>query len=97
MIPKSIKNAEDISKLRTDLETVYNWAYLNNMCLNGQKFQHIMYGRTSDPGGYSSPDNNPITTVEEAMDLGVIMESSGKSQPKIEQLHKKVGEMPVGF
>ena len=64
---------------------------MNNMCFNGEKFQHIRYGRTSDPGGYSTPDNNPITTVEEVMDLGVIMEASGKFQAQIRAAAQKGG------
>ncbi|MEO0405594.1 MAG: hypothetical protein AAF193_12045, partial [Bacteroidota bacterium] len=34
--------------LQKDLNSVYNWSEINNMSLNGLKFEHMQYGKNEE-------------------------------------------------
>ena len=53
------------------------------MKLNGNKFQHLRYGNIPYAGNYETPDCNTVTPVEEVVDLGILMENSGKFEAQI--------------
>ena len=43
-----IKTKEDVEKLQTNLEKMYEWEIANNMVFNGNKFQILRYGKNQD-------------------------------------------------
>ena len=88
-IMKLINEAQDPCRLQSDLEVVYSWASTNNMQLNGEKFQHLRYGRSSLPGTYRTPDGNQIVKSDTVLDLGIIMESSAKFDAQIRSAAQK--------
>ena len=54
--------------------TVYPWAQLNKAVFNGDKFEHIHFGKKSrDFPNYLDPNGNPITMKSQVRDLGVII------------------------
>ena len=44
-LTKSVSEPDDIVKLQSDLRVIYDWASTNNLKLNGDKFQHLRYGK----------------------------------------------------
>ena len=39
-----IRNEDDALEIQSDLEKLYNWADINNMAFNGEKFEYIKMG-----------------------------------------------------
>ena len=66
------------------------------MKLNGEKFQHLRYGHSAHLGSYTAPGNDRITSVDEAVDLGVLMEGSGKFAAQIRSAAQK-GRRAAGW
>ena len=63
------------------------------MKLNGNKFQHLRYSKIPYAGNYETPDGNTITPVEETVDLGILIENSGKVEAQIKSIAQKRGRM----
>ena len=52
--------------------SIYPWAQLNKAVFNGDKFEHIHFGKNHrDSATYFDPTGNPITRKSEVRDLGV--------------------------
>ena len=75
---------------------MYEWASTNNMILNGAKFQHLRYGNSLNPGNYYTPNGESVTSVDRAVDLGVLMEGSGKFEAQIRSAAQK-GRRTAGW
>ena len=91
---KSITTEEDIQDLQDDLCRVYSWSEENNMKLNGEKFQHIRYGKASFPSAdYRSPTNEIIKVYSELRDLGVTMQDTAKFNSHIQSISEKGSRM----
>ena len=88
-LSKSVKNKEDICKLQSGLNIIYNWATINNMKLNREKLQHLRYGKSSFPGACTTTNGDTVTPVNGAVDLGAIMEGSGKFGAQIRSAAQK--------
>ena len=84
-VMQAVKTIDDADNLQDELNSVYDWASANNMQLNGNKFQHLRYGKSTslDLGGYKTPDGAPISQVDQVMDLGVLMEESAKFDAQV--------------
>ena len=51
---------------------IYPWAQINKAAFNGDKFEHIHFGKNSrEFAKYLDPNGNPITTKSEVRDLGI--------------------------
>ena len=51
---------------------IYPWAQVNKAAFNGDKFEHIHFGKNSRAfAKYLDPNGNPITTKSEVKDLGI--------------------------
>merc|ERR1712236_122279 len=69
-----IGNAEDSENFQKELdEKVYPWAPKNNMCLNGEKFEHHRIGDYLgvEKYSYKDPNGNVIMEKECIKDLGI--------------------------
>ena len=72
----AVDSPADCINLQNDLEEVYSWTDVNNMELNGGKFEHLHYSH--DPANktqntYKSNDNKTIETKDTVKDLGVTL------------------------
>ena len=69
-----IGNAEDSENFQKELdEIVYPWAPKNNMCLNGEKFEHHRIGDNLgvEKYSYKDPNGNVIMEKEYIKDWGI--------------------------
>ena len=69
-----IGNTDDSKIFQKELdEMVYSWAPKNNMCLNGEKFEHHRIGDNLgvEKYSYKDPNGNFIMEKEYIKDLGV--------------------------
>ena len=72
---KAISCAADVSLLQDDLDIVYDWTSINNMELNGKKFEHIAYGKNEQLTGHSVYKSNvqqPIEIKSAVKDIGIL-------------------------
>ena len=73
-----IGNTDDAEKFQRELdEIVYPWAPRNNMCLNGDKFEHHRIGDNLniEKHSYTDPNGEVIGEKEYIKDLGVYISS----------------------
>ena len=73
-----IGNTDDSKEFQRELdEIVYPWAPKNNMCLNGDKFEHHRIGNNLDieKHSYMDPNGEVISEKEYIKDLGVYISS----------------------
>ena len=90
---KEIKNLADIIQLQDDLNIVYEWTELNNMKLNGLKFEHLKYGRNEELkelSTYFSNTQNVIETKTTVKDLGITLDVGMTYDNHIENVIDKV-------
>ena len=45
---KDVSSQHDVQFLQNDLDSVYKWSDINNMQLNGLKFEHMCYGKNEE-------------------------------------------------
>lgn len=66
---------EDHETFQNELNNaIYPWAQRNKAVFNGDKFEHIHFGKKSQiPEHYLDPTGNNITTKSQIRDLGVII------------------------
>lgn len=66
--------------LQQDLQSIYQWIETNNMMLNGEKFEHLHYGRTATENIniYTTHTGENIKHTQQVKDLGVTMSSDAK-------------------
>ena len=74
----SISDVYDASCLQSDLDSVYLWAYTNNMMFNSLKFELIRYNSPDDAVNVSYKDSNRSDIIQKSYvkDLGVVMSDS---------------------
>ena len=73
-----VGNTDDSKYFQNELdEMVYPWAPKNNMCLNGEKFEHHRIGNNLgvEKYSYKDPNGNVIIEKEYIKDLGVYISS----------------------
>lgn len=71
-----IETIDDIERLQTDLNTVFQWARENNMQFNEDKFQLMRYGENQEikeNTTYTTESAMQISRKIDVTDLGVIM------------------------
>ena len=76
---KAINTLEDVEDLQANLDSLYAWQEANNMAWNGSKFQALRMGAIpsliQDSILFTPNMEEPIEVVEEAKDLGVIIDN----------------------
>ena len=89
-ITKAVNTDNDMVHLQADLSSIYQWTTENNMKLNGDKFQHMRYGKVKEPPSvYYTPSGDDIRQFNEVSDLGVIMENTAKLDAHIRSIVHK--------
>ena len=89
-----IRNEDDALEIQSDLEKLYNWADINNMAFNGEKFECTKIGEKDlikQDYLYTVPNccgskNDGINLI----DLGVIILDSGDYRDQFFKVVKKV-------
>ena len=78
------------AKMQADLSKIYQWTKINNMKLNGMKFELLRYGGTEVNGDYYiSPKSDAIKEVDEVRDLGIRMNYSANFSSEIDNVISK--------
>ena len=88
-VSAQISNKNDIIEFQNELDDkLYPWAPSNKAVFNGDKFEHIHFGKimAEYPNQYTDPDNKPIKTKTEIKDLGVLISSSLEWTPHIDNV-----------
>ena len=71
-----INDIEKCDQLQIDLNSVYDWAHVNNMFFNGQKFNYVSFNGSMTPCGsnvYTNPNMEIISPSMNILDLGIYM------------------------
>ena len=71
-----INDIEKCDQLQIDLNSVYDWAHVNNMFFNGQKFNCVSFNGSMTPCGsnvYTNPNMEIISPSINVLDLGIYM------------------------
>ena len=68
-----ITSPQDELLVQHELDTIYNWAEVNNMTFNSAKFEGMRFGGTTDLPSYRTGTGSFITTHEHVMDLGILI------------------------
>ena len=74
----NINTVDDCNVLQSDLESVYNWADVNNMLFNAGKFDYLSFAcknNSLSSNVYVNPDLNIINQHDNIKDLGILMSS----------------------
>merc|ERR1712002_380080 len=82
-----ISNTDDSERFQEELDKkVYPWAPRNNMCLNGDKFEHHRIGNNLDieEFSYLDPSGEVINEKEYIKDLGVY----NSQQPHLDEANQ---------
>eukprot|EP00111_Clytia_hemisphaerica_P004461 TCONS_00012762-protein len=77
-----------------EYQRVYKWSEINNMQLNGLKFEHMRYGKNEElkPNSvYYSDTHDQIETKNKVKDLGVTLDVDSYSQHIQNQISKVKG------
>ena len=84
-----IQSKNDMVNLQTDLNTIYEWAELNNLQFNDLKFELMQYGDNEglkDSHQYLSSSQVPLEASETVKDLGVLMSHDFSFRPHIDKI-----------
>jgi len=91
-----ISNTDDSENFQRELnERVYPWAPKNNMCLNGDKFEHHRIGNNLniEKHSYMDPNGEVINEKEYIKDLGVYISSDLTWTRQINEVVSKTTSM----
>ena len=75
----NINTVEDCNALQTDLESVYNWADVNNMLFIANKFDYLSFACRNNflsSNAYVNPDFSIIKQHDNIKDLGMSSDCS---------------------
>ena len=95
-IYSKINDVTDCDTLQQDLNHVYDWASINNMFFNAQKFYYVSFS----PNKYSSlsnvyinPEYNIISPSSNVLDLGVYMSSNCTFDFHVASVYKRCSNL----
>ena len=98
-ITTGIQDMSDANLMQENLKHVYNWAKLNNMLFNSDKFECIKYSVKNLPANdysYSDDRGQSIECKSAVKDLGIIMSNDCSFKKHIEKTAKK-GSSQAGW
>ena len=80
-----IKSEDDCCRMQADLDTIYEWAAVNNMEFNGCKFELLRYTVSGDPVEfiYKTMEGIDINRTMKTTDLGIVMSDSASFREQI--------------
>ena len=88
-ISAQINDVNDILNFQKELDnSIYPWATTNKAVFNGDKFEHIHFGKKMSTRDcqYLNPNKLPITTKPVIKDLGILMSESLLWNPQIDKV-----------
>ena len=91
-----INDIEKCDQLHIDLNSVYDWAHVNNMFFNAQKFNYVSFNGSMTPCGsnvYTNPNMEIISPSMNVLDLGIYMSSDCTFNYHISSLSKKCANL----
>ena len=95
-IYSKINDVTDCDTLQQDLNHVYDWASINNMFFNAQKFYYVSFS----PNKYSilsnvyiNPEYNIISPSSNVLDLGVYMSSNCTFDFHVASVYKRCSNL----
>ena len=91
-----IRTSEEALRLQEDLEHVYNWAEMNKMEFNTDKFELMRFGKMEElkeQTSYRTPDGKLIQEKDNLRDLGITMSNNLRFDEHIEKMVAKANQM----
>ena len=91
-----INDIEKCDQLQIDLNSVYDWAHVNNMFFNAQKFNYVSFNGSMTPCGsnvYTNPNMEIISPSMNVLDLGIYMSGDYTFNYHISSLSKKCANL----
>ena len=87
-VGKIIRDEDDCKILQDVLEKIYEWAEVNNMLFNSDKFECLRYGTREDLKAlpYKANNGQQISEKESLRDLGVTVDSDGSFASHIDKI-----------
>ena len=88
-----ISGEDDCHLRQQDLQAVYDWAKVNNMEFNSDKFEHLRYtprGTSVHEHIYLADNGSPIEESDTLRDLGVTMSNDGSFSTYIKEKSAKM-------
>ena len=95
-VTANISNQEEAAQFQEELDNkIYPWGPTNNMCLNGDKFEHLHVGNNLHQvkASYKDPSGNTIEEKQHVKDLGVIVSNDLTWTKQIEEVEAKARVM----
>ena len=95
-VTAKISNPEEAECFQAELnDKIYPWGPVNNMCLNGDKFEHLHVGNNLHhvKSLYTDPSGNTIVEKEHIKDLGVTLSNNLTWAKHIEEVVSKARVM----
>ncbi|MEL7079429.1 MAG: reverse transcriptase family protein, partial [Cyanobacteria bacterium J06582_2] len=83
-----VSSDSDKNNFQTELnDVIYPWAPTNKAVFNGDKFEHIHFGKKMSPSPtYYDPQGNPIETKNLIKDLGILISNDLSWSPHINKV-----------
>ena len=91
-----VKNTNDVQDMQIDLESVYEWAEVNNMEFNADKFEFIRFGKNDELKNYTnyiSSSGEQIQEKDNLRDLGIVMSNNLRFDEHIGTIVNKASQM----
>ena len=95
-LKKAIESILDTFMLQEDLNRLYKWSEVNNMMLNGEKFEHLHYGKQHKSNCYFTEQSKIIKEKEVVKDLGVMISNETNYKAHINGMIKRATQL-VGW
>ena len=92
---RKIRNLQEANELQNDLSKLYEWAQINNMDFNPEKFEGMSYGLDEEQS-YKAPDSTTIKQLNVVKDLGIYMAEDMQFKQHIRNIVAK-GQRMVGW
>ena len=95
-IYSKINDVTDCDTLQQDLNHVYDWASINNMFFNAQKFYYVSFSPkkySSLSNVYINPEYNIISPSSNVLDLGVYMSSNCTFDFHVASVYKRCSNL----
>ena len=93
-VKKKINDENDVQKLQSDIEKMYDWQTTNKMKFNGTKFQVLRYGNNKEvkenTDYYTENMEDVIKQYSSLRDLGITMSDDARFDQHIENVVTKV-------
>ena len=91
-----INDIEKCDQLQIDLNSVYDWAHVNNMFFKAHKYYYVSFNGSMTPYGsnvYTNPNMEIISPSRNVLDLGIYMSGDCTFNYHMSSLSKKCANL----